>query len=154
MRKVTLCFLKDGNRICLAMKKRGFGVGKWNGIGGKVNEGETVVEAALRELAEEIGVTAQHNHIEEVGDIIFYFKGKPDWDQQMHIFFITDWSGDPRETEEVAPQWYDTDKLPYDKMWVDDPYWLPKVIEGKKIKGEFYLTKDGSEIEKFNIKEQ
>ena len=42
MKISTLCFLVKDNQILLAMKKRGFGEGKWNGVGGKVNPGETI----------------------------------------------------------------------------------------------------------------
>jgi len=38
------------------MKKRGFGVGKWNGFGGKVENGETVFDGAMRELQEECSI--------------------------------------------------------------------------------------------------
>jgi len=153
MRKVTLCFLVDNNRICLAMKKRGFGVGKWNGVGGKVREEETVEAAAIRELKEEIGVETHPHHLEGVGNIKFYFNEQPDWNQHMHIFFIREWFGDPIETEEMAPQWYDRNKLPYESMWVTDTHWLPKVLEGKKIEGEVYFAGEGDEIEKFDFRE-
>lgn len=43
------------NQILLAMKKRGFGAGKWNGAGGKINAGETIEEATTREVDEELG---------------------------------------------------------------------------------------------------
>ena len=59
-RKVlTLVFLRDATRVLLGMKKRGFGVGKWNGFGGKVEPGETVVEAAAREVTEECGYSVK-----------------------------------------------------------------------------------------------
>ena len=58
MKQTTLCFLlNDRGEVLLAMKKRGFGTGKWNGVGGKVQEGEDIAAAALREIKEEIGVT-------------------------------------------------------------------------------------------------
>lgn len=153
MRKVTLCFLVDDNQICLAMKKRGFGVGKWNGIGGKVGRGETIKQTVIRELKEEIGVDTEHHHLEKVGNIKFYFDKNTNFNQHMHIFFIKKWKGEPIETEEMAPRWYDKNKLPYKNMWIDDPYWLPKVIEGKKIEGEFHFVKEGSEIDTFELKE-
>ncbi len=58
------------------MKKRGFGEGRWNGFGGKVNEGEGVEEAAKRELEEEVGVIV--NEIEHMGVLDFEWKGKPE----------------------------------------------------------------------------
>ncbi|MEK7139021.1 MAG: NUDIX domain-containing protein [Patescibacteria group bacterium] len=74
MRQTTLCLLLKEKEILLAMKKRGFGAGKWNGVGGKVDEGETVKLAATRELNEEIGVSVKEEHLEDVGNIKFIFK--------------------------------------------------------------------------------
>ena len=45
--------------ILLGMKKRGFGTGKWNGFGGKVEAGESNEQAALRELKEESSIIAK-----------------------------------------------------------------------------------------------
>ena len=154
MRKTTLCFLIDENHICLAMKKRGFGVNKWNGVGGKVEYGESIPEAAAREIYEEIGVKTKIRDLEQVGNIKFYFSNKPEWDQQVYIYFTKRWQGAPVESEEMAPKWYDKTKLPYDEMWVDDIHWLPKVLDDKKVRGEFYFNEDGSEIIKFNIREE
>ena len=44
----TLVFVADASRILLGMKKRGFGVGRWNGFGGKVDPGESIEAAAKR----------------------------------------------------------------------------------------------------------
>lgn len=45
---LTLLFVCEPGRVLLGMKKRGFGIGRWNGFGGKVQEGETVEEGAIR----------------------------------------------------------------------------------------------------------
>jgi len=153
MRSVTLCLLKKDNQILLAMKKRGFGVGKWNGVGGKVADGELVEEAALREMEEEINVRARKEDLEAVGNVKFFFRNKPDWNQHMHIFFVSNWLGEPRESEEMRPQWYGHSEIPFEKMWIDDAHWLPMVLSGKKIKAEFYFNENGDEIERFDIKE-
>jgi len=153
MRKVTVCFLVRDNQLCLAMKKRGFGIGKWNGVGGKVENNESLKDAAIRELKEEIGVVAKQADLEEVGDIKFQFEKKPDWSQHMHIYLIKNWRGEPKETEEMAPKWYAVDSIPYGKMWIDDPYWLPKVLEGKKIEGHFHFSSDGDVIKKYEVRE-
>ncbi len=153
MRMCTLCFLLKEKEILLAMKKRGFGVGKWNGVGGKVQQDETKEIAAVRETKEEIGVHVEPNDLREVGDIAFHFNGKPDWDQQVFIYTIENWIGEPIESDEMIPQWFEKTALPYDNMWIDDKYWVPSMIAGKKLKGSFYFNEDGSIIEKFEVKE-
>ncbi len=45
----TLLFLRKNNHILLAMKKRGFGADRWNGVGGKLEPGETIEQALVRE---------------------------------------------------------------------------------------------------------
>ena len=55
--ETTLCLLRRNEEILLAMKKRGFGEGKYNGVGGKIEGTETPEAAMLRETKEEIGVT-------------------------------------------------------------------------------------------------
>ena len=138
MKETTLLFLRRGDQILLAMKKRGFGEGRWNGVGGKIEPGETVEAAMIREVQEEIGVTP--TKYQQVADISFdqFFKGEPA-QMHLHIFFATEWEGDPAESEEMKPQWYSVDALPFENMWPDDPYWLPLAIEGKKIKGSFVM---------------
>ena len=69
MLETTLCLLKKDNQILLAMKKRGFGEGKYNGVGGKIDKGETPEQAMIREVQEEILVTP--TKYEKVGFIEF-----------------------------------------------------------------------------------
>ena len=73
--ETTLCILRKENQILLAMKKRGFGKGKYNGVGGKIENGETPDSAMIRETEEEISVTP--TKFEKVGVIEFdeYYKG-------------------------------------------------------------------------------
>ena len=56
MKQATLLFLIEDNHILLAMKKRGFGAGRWNGVGGKPNTAESILDVAIRECKEEIEV--------------------------------------------------------------------------------------------------
>ncbi|KND48168.1 MAG: pyrophosphohydrolase [Parcubacteria bacterium C7867-006] len=155
LRNSTLIFLvnTDGNKItkvCLAMKKRGFGAGRWNGVGGKVESGETIEDAAKREAKEEIGVNIEI--IKKVGEISFYFPHKTEWNQLVSIFFSDKWIGEPSESEEMRPEWFEIDKIPFDKMWPDDKFWLPIVLGGKLIKGSFtFLDGDIIKDEKVEI---
>ena len=153
MKNTTLCFLVKENKVLLAMKKRGFGAGKWNGVGGKITEGEDIKDATIREANEEIGVTINAADLKSRGSIKFYFENNSDWNQEVHIFITEKWEGEPAESEEMKPQWYLHSDLPFSEMWLDDPYWLPKVLAGKKVEGEFFFNNNGSEILKFDVRE-
>ncbi|MEA3323508.1 MAG: NUDIX domain-containing protein, partial [Patescibacteria group bacterium] len=61
--KLTLIIVFNENKILLGMKKRGFGVGKWNGFGGKVEKNENIFESVERELLEESGLKIKNNLI-------------------------------------------------------------------------------------------
>lgn len=146
MRQDTLLFLRRENEILLAMKKRGFGMGKWNGVGGKVQDGESVVEAAIREAHEEIGVRILEQHLQQVANINFTFEEKPEWSIHCHTFITHTWEGQPIESDEMAPQWFHVEQIPFHAMWVDDAHWLPLVLDGKRLHAAFHFTNDGSAI--------
>lgn len=140
MKDTTLLFLIKRNEgiitdVCLAMKKRGFGMGRYNGVGGKVEEGESIEEAVKREALEEIGVEV--GEMMKCAELSFTFPHKEDWNQRVHVYFTERWSGDIVETEEMNPTWFSVDAIPYDTMWPDDIFWLPKVLQGENIKAQF-----------------
>jgi len=120
------------------MKKRGFGANRWNGVGGKLDQGETVDQALVRETQEEIGVTP--TVYERVADITFdeYHDGQKAI-MHVHVFIAQAWEGEPAESEEMAPQWFPKSSLPMADMWPDDPYWLPQVLDGQKLTATFKL---------------
>ncbi|MCH7883186.1 8-oxo-dGTP diphosphatase [Patescibacteria group bacterium] len=134
MKKVlTLCLIYQHPNILLGMKKRGFGEGRWNGFGGKVQEGEAIEEAAKREIQEEAGIMP--HKIERVGILDFEFKGDPEI-LEVHIFRGHDFDGEPKESDEMRPQWFHVDELPFDTMWPDDKHWFPLFLAGKKFRGK------------------
>jgi 8-oxo-dGTP pyrophosphatase MutT (NUDIX family) len=103
-----------------------------------------VAEAAARELLEETGVNVAPSALEGRGILDFAFEGKPEWNQQVHVFVTKGYAGpDPVETEEMRPKWFDVADIPYDSMWSDDPYWLPRVIEGESVEFSFVFDEDG-----------
>lgn len=150
LKQVTLCLLVKDNEVLLAMKKRGFGKGRWNGVGGKPEPGETIEEALLREAQEEIKVTPTSYH--QVATLNFYFPPQPDLNQQVHVFLADKWEGEPTETEEMKPQWFRKDKIPFDSMWSGDEHWLPLVLENVALKGDF-VFKEGDELLDFELSE-
>ncbi len=116
------------------MKKHGFGVGRWNGFGGKIQNGETIEEAASREIKEEAGIVAIG--IEKRGIIDFEFKGNPEI-LEVHIFRSSKIEGKLVESEEMRPQWFNIDEIPFANMWPDDKYWFPLFLQDKKFRGKF-----------------
>lgn len=145
--ETTLCLLKRNNEILLAMKKRGFGEGKYNGVGGKIENSEIPEQAMIRETEEEINVTPIK--YEKVGEIEFdeLYKGNK---QRLvfHLYLVYEWSGNPVESEEMSPKWFDINNIPYDKMFPDDKYWLPLILQGKKVKAYFDFDENWNIISK------
>lgn len=124
------------------------------GVGGKLEPekgDKTIVEAALRETEEEIGVKIKE--LEKVAVLSFYFPyiADKEWDQDVHVFLAKTWAGEPVESEEMLPKWFKTTEIPFDEMWDDDKFWLPKILEGKKLKADF-IFKKGETVDKHDIK--
>jgi 8-oxo-dGTP diphosphatase len=134
----TLVFLLSDGRVLLMRKKRGHGAGRINGPGGKIEAGETPLECAIRETIEETGVRVLDAEL--AARLKFVDLNAPQW--FGHIFVARRFEGRPRETAEGDPAWYPVNDLPFDEMWEDDRIWLPRLLAGEKLEGDF-LFDDG-----------
>ena len=145
--ETTLCLLKKDGQILLALKKRGFGTGKYNGVGGKIENGETPEEAMIRECEEEIGV--RPIDYEKVGYLSFdeYYKGKKE-NVAFHLYIVSSWNGKLVESDEMKPEWFNIKQIPYDMMFPDDKHWLPLILEGKKINAYFDFDEEWNILSK------
>lgn len=134
----VLSFIVDNDKVMLIHKKTGLGKGKINAPGGRVEPGETLEQAAIRETNEEVGLTCWD--LTECGQLHFIFTGG----YSLHgTVFITDkYKGEPVETVEAKPFWCHLNKIPYTQMWEDDRHWLPHVLNGFYIKGFFIFDDD------------
>ena len=142
---LTLCIVHQHPRVLLGMKKRGFGAGRFNGFGGNVEPHESVEDAARREVHEEAGVVV--DKLQKHAILEFEFKGNPEI-LEVHVFKASLFQGEPVESEEMKPQWFYVDEIPFDSMWPDDRHWIPLFLAGKKFKGRFLFGKDDAILAK------
>lgn len=136
-RATLMLIIRDG-RILLIHKKLGLGAGKFNGPGGRLEAGETPLQAAIREVEEEIRVTPQG--IQPAGELWFQFADGHSI--QGYVFTATGMAGEPQETCEAIPHWFPLSKIPYHDMWADDRVWLPLALAGQPFIGRFLFDGD------------
>lgn len=134
----VLCFIEEGEQLLLIHKKRGLGAGKINAPGGRIDPGESPMEAAIRETEEEVGL--KPTALRQVADISFQFVDG--YSLLGYVFLSSSFSGSLRETEEALPFWCARAELPFDRMWEDDRYWLPEVLDGKYVVAHFIFDGD------------
>ena len=139
--ETTLLVIVKDEKILLAQKKRGFGTGMFNGVGGKKQEGETIYEAMIRESFEEINVKPINAKL--VGKLEFsLYLHEEETTEIMYIYLANDFEGELQESDEMRPKWFDLDKIPYESMFADDTIWLPKVLKGNLVSGRVVFDKD------------
>jgi 8-oxo-dGTP diphosphatase len=148
---VTLCFLlrdtpSGAREVLLGLKKTGFGVGKIVGLGGHVEPGESDAEAACREVHEEAGVTVLQEDLRDAGRVEFVFPARPEWNMSTRLFTTRRWHGEPSESPEIAPEWFDTSSLPVERMWQDADHWLPAVLDAGAVDIVVTLNPDNETV--------
>lgn len=131
--KATLLFIVKDGQVLLIEKKRGLGAGKINGPGGKIEPGETPLQAAIRETQEELVITPHAPR--KLGELQFSMSDHPDI--ICHVFRSDDFSGTPTETDEAIPVWTALSEIHYPRMWADDRYWLPLLLSERTFIGRF-----------------
>jgi 8-oxo-dGTP diphosphatase len=152
MHEATLCHPIVDGELLLIRKQRGLGEGNLVGPGGKIEAGETPLEAARREVREELRV--EPTGVEKCGEFGFHFRDDTTEDDSMyvHVFTADGVEGTPEATEEAVPEWHDADDLPYEEMWVDDRVWMPHMLQGQTFTGTFVLTDEGDAMHRYEMK--
>jgi 8-oxo-dGTP diphosphatase len=139
MHATVLFIIKEG-QILLIEKKRGLGAGKINGPGGKIDPGETPLQAIIRETQEELVITPHAPR--KLGELHFSMSDHPDI--LCHVYRADDFTGTPTETDEAVPVWTSLAEIPYHRMWEDDRHWLPLVLDEQTFVGRFVF--EGEEM--------
>lgn len=143
----TLVLPLTATHILLGLKQQGFGAGKIVGFGGKAEPGETITQAAIRELHEECGLIVAADALRYAGELRFDFPARPTWDMIAHVFVVNQWQGDPVASDEMIPHWYAFADIPYARMWQDAAHWLPNVLSGQAVHMRFTFAADNETVE-------
>ncbi len=137
MKLATLCYvMKDGHTLMLYRNKKenDYHEGKWNGLGGKFEPGETPEECAIREIKEEAGLTVKSLVMK--GFITFpLFDGKDDW--YVFVFIIDSFEGDLIDSPEGKLEWIPNEKLPDLNLWEGDTIFINWLFQEKFFSAKF-----------------
>ena len=144
--QVCVCYLlrEQGGRteVLLGRKKHGLGVGYFVGLGGKLEVGESAVDAAVREVFEESGVLVRASDLEPRGLLTYHFPHREAWSQESSVFVCRSWAGVPAASDELDPEWFDVAAVPLGEMWDDASRWLPNVLAGGSVRRTFVFGED------------
>ena len=137
MKLATLCYVRKDNQTLMLFrnkKENDYHEGKWNGLGGKFENGESPEDCAIRELKEETGLSIKNPILK--GFITFpNFDGVDDW--YVFVFIINEFSGELINSPEGHLEWIDNDKLPDLNLWEGDRIFLPWLFQDKFFSAKF-----------------
>ena len=137
----TLCYLqKDGQTlmICPHNKKNIEYNGRWNGLGGKIQNGETPEECTIREVFEESNLRIKKLQLARFLTFSKIFKNE-DW--YCFVYKSTDFSGKLKESEEGNLEWVKNEEVLKRNLWEGDHVFLPYIFSDKLFSGKFFYDK-------------
>lgn len=141
----TLCYLQKENKTLLLYResKNHAHNGKWNGLGGKLEAGETPEEGVIREVKEEAGVEIEPIL---VGRVIFpAFKMQPE-DWHVYIFTAKDFKGKVKQSNEGKIEWIANKEISNLNMWEGDKYIFNWIMKGSFFSGKLVYNSNGNLI--------
>lgn len=142
MKLATLCYVKDhGKTLMLYRNKKPNDIheGKWNGLGGKLDPGESPEECVIREIYEESGLQISNPSLR--GILTFpEFSAGEDW--YVFVFVAEKFQGELIESDEGHLEWIADDQLLNLHLWGGDQYFLKWMNENRFFSAKFYY-KDG-----------
>jgi len=153
MKQATLVLIIKDGKILLGEKKKGeIGTGMLVGPGGKLDQGETLVECAVRETKEELDIDLEPEKLSLVAIITFFAAGVADF--KVFIYRTEAFKGVVRETEDMIPSWHDLKHMPYKKMFESDRHWFAKALEAtpaQKLGARVYYKERAKSFERIEF---
>ncbi len=142
MKLGTLCYLRrNGKTLMLYRNKKENDMheGKWNGLGGKVEPGESPEECVIREVYEESGLLVKNPQMR--GFITFpNFANDDDW--YVFLFTADDFNGDLIESPEGELEWVPTENILSLNLWTGDRIFIPWLDEDRFFSAKFEYEDD------------
>lgn len=139
----TLCYIERDNKTLMmhrVKKENDMHEGKYNGVGGKLEAGETPQECAIREIYEETGLSVKDPDFK--GMITFPKLGKKQEDWVVYIFRVINFSGELIDCNEGNLEWIETDKLMDLNLWEGDRIFIPWLQKDAFFSGKFEYGSD------------
>lgn len=153
MYSYTICFIKQGNKLLLLNRESPEWMGIWNGVGGKLEEGETPFESILREIKEETGIKITPQNVKQKGTIT--------WTDPAHTYvdgmyvYVAELSDSyhyhtPLKTDEGILDWKELSWIfhPKNAGLANLNYYLEEVLQDE-ANYEHRFVYDGEEVVEF-----
>jgi mutator protein MutT len=140
----TVCLVRRDGKLLL--QRRGAGrlwPGRLNGPGGKVEADETPAASVVREVGEETGLRLED--VRECGRLDLVYGDPASRRILVHVFECERFTGRVRGREGML-RWYRAGRLPYERMWPDNLYWLPCVLDGGTVEGSCHYDDAGTRL--------
>ena len=137
MKLATICYIKKGNKTLMlhrTKKENDMHEGKWVGVGGKLEKGESPEECAKREILEETGLTA---HELKLRGLLTFPSFNDDEDWYGYLYVVEEFSGDLIDCPEGELKWIDDDKLFDLEMWDGDELFMRWMLEKNMFSAKF-----------------
>lgn len=147
MKKATLAIIIRDEKLLLGRKQGDpeIGAGTLNGPGGKLEPNESLLDCLVREIREEVAIEIDRTSAKKVAIVTFFVTSVPDF--EVHVYRADRFSGEPRETEAMIPEWHALDHIPYDRMLEADSHFFPRLLAGETFNANVYYREKAKGFE-------